>query len=106
MKELAEEGEDIAVVDIEDASYPLYGFGIILTLSPYLVHMSYRKLCQFVQPDGVLFHREDIDVYTLLLPHPVVVVPFVQQRTTVAHLGIEEEIVRICLVGLQGKPVG
>ena len=68
--------------------------------------MSYRKLREFVQPDGMHFHGEDVDVYTLLLPHPVVVVPLVQQRTTVAHLGIEEEIVRICLVRLQGKPVG
>ena len=77
-KKSAEEREDIAVVEVEDASYPLDGFGIILTLSPHLVHMSYRKLREFVQPDGMLFHGEDIDIYSFLLPHPVVVVPFVQ----------------------------
>ena len=100
-----EAGEEPTVVEVEDMPYLPDGLGVVSTCAPDLIHVANGLLRQFMQPDRVLLHGEDVDIDSLFLPQTVVVVLFQHPRTTVAHLGIKEEIVGIRLVVLQGEPL-
>ena len=72
--EESEEGEEHLIVEVEDATHGLDGFRIVGACAPDLIHVPHGLLRQFVKPDGVLFHGEDVDIDALLLPHAVVAV--------------------------------
>jgi hypothetical protein len=98
--EEAEEREDHLIIEIEDTSHLLDGLSVVCARAPDLIHVSYGFLCEFMHPDRVLLHREDIDIDTLLLPDTVVAVLLQHPRTLIAYFGIEVEVVRIGIIVL------
>ena len=71
-----QKGEYHLIVNIKDATHLADGLLVIGTRTPNLIHVAYGLLRDFMQPDGVRLHGEDIDIDTLFLPQTIVAVLF------------------------------